>query len=82
MNELGRSGAVQEFEVTADDVAGRTIADLSSDFPSSVLVTLVGRDGENHVPDGDFTLEQGDSVTLIGKKESVTDVLGRFHPHD
>jgi Trk K+ transport system NAD-binding subunit len=82
MDELSRSGDVQEFEVTAEDVAGKTIAELSTDFPASVLVTLVGRNGENHVPDGDFTLERGDSVTVLGRKEGVRSVIERFHPHD
>ena len=82
MDELSRSGDVQEFEVTAEDVAGKTIAELSTDFPASVLVTLVGRNGENHVPDGDFTLEHGDSVTVLGRKEGVRSVIERFHPHD
>ena len=82
MNELGRSGDVQEFEVTADDVAGRTISDLSTRFPTGVLIAMVSRNGENHVPDGDFSLEQGDSVTVIGMKESVENVIDRFHPHD
>ncbi|WP_049998146.1 cation:proton antiporter domain-containing protein [Halococcus sediminicola] len=82
MTELGRSGDVQEFEVTAADVAGKTIAELASAIPEGCLIALVSRDGENKVPDGDFELEQGDRITLVGLNESVQDALERFHPAD
>jgi NhaP-type Na+/H+ or K+/H+ antiporter len=82
MTELGRSGDVQEFEVTAEDVAGKTIADLGSAIPDGCLIALVDRNGENMVPDGDFDLQPGDRITLIGQNEAVQDALARFHPAD
>ena len=82
MTELGRSGDVQEFEVTAEDVAGKTIADLADAIPEGCLIALVSRDDENMVPDGDFNLRSGDRITLIGRSEAVQDALGRFHPAD
>ena len=82
MTELGQSGDVQEFEVTAEAVAGRTIADLATVSPEGCLIALVSRDGENMVPDGDFKLKQGDRITLVGQNEVVQDALARFHPDD
>lgn len=82
MTELGRSGDVQEFEVTAEDVAGKTIAELGDGIPEGCLIALVSRDGENMVPDGDFDLQQGDRITLVGQNESVDEALERFHPAD
>jgi NhaP-type Na+/H+ or K+/H+ antiporter len=82
MTELGRSGDVQEFEVTAEDVAGKTIADLASAIPEGCLIALVSRDDENKVPDGDFELQHGDHITLVGQNEAVQNALSRFHPHD
>ena len=82
MTELGRSGDVQEFEVTAEDVAGKTIAELGSAIPDGCLIALVGRDGENTVPDGDFELRRGDHITLVGQNEAVQSALSRFHPAD
>ena len=82
MTELGQSGDVQEFEVTAEAVAGRTIADLATVIPEGCLIALVSRDGENMVPDGDFKLKQGDRITLVGQNEVVQDALARFHPDD
>ncbi|EMA42845.1 cation:proton antiporter [Halococcus saccharolyticus] len=82
MTELGQSGDVQEFEVTAEDVAGKTIAGLSGAIPEGCLIALVSRNGENKVPDGDFELQQGDRITLVGLNESVQNALERFHPAD
>jgi len=82
MTELGRSGDVQEIEVTAEDLAGRTIADLDDELPNGVMIALVGRDGDNHVPNGDFTLQRGDHITFLGRVEAVKDALTLAHPHD
>jgi NhaP-type Na+/H+ or K+/H+ antiporter len=82
MTELGRSGDVQEIEITADEVVGRTIAELGSDLPDGSLIALVGRNGDNQVPSGEFTLEHGDHITVLGRKEAVSEALSWFHPHD
>jgi NhaP-type Na+/H+ or K+/H+ antiporter len=82
MTELGRSGDVQEIEITADDVVGRTISELGSELPDGSLIALVGRNGNNQVPSGEFTLEHGDHITVLGRKEAVDEALTRFHPHD
>ncbi len=82
MTELGQSGDVQEIEVTAEDLVGTTVDDLQSELPSRCLVALVGRDGENQVPDGNATLEYGDHVTFLGQTEAVREAIDRCHPHD
>lgn len=80
MTELGRSGDVQEVEITAEEVIGRTIEDLNSDLPDGCLIALVGRNGNNQVPSGEFTLEYGDHITVLGRKEAVNEALSWFHP--
>lgn len=82
MTELGQSGDVQEIEITTDEVAGLTIDELSSNLPDGCLIALVGRNGDNHVPSGEFMLEQGDHITVLGRKTAVSDALARLHPHD
>jgi NhaP-type Na+/H+ or K+/H+ antiporter len=82
MTELGRTGDVQEIEVTAEDLVGTTITELDEELPNGVLIALVGRDGDNHVPDGGFTLQHGDHITFLGRKEAVREALARSHPHD
>jgi NhaP-type Na+/H+ or K+/H+ antiporter len=80
MTELGRSGDVQEVEVTSEDLAGRTIADLDEDIPNGCLIGMVSRDGENRVPEGEFTIQQGDHLTFIGRTEAVRDAVEWCHP--
>lgn len=82
MTELGRTGDIQEFEITADNVVGQTISDLDSDLPNGCLIALVGRNGNNQVPEEDFRFEYGDHVTVLGRKEAVRETLSQFHPHD
>ncbi|WP_435155475.1 cation:proton antiporter domain-containing protein [Haladaptatus sp. DFWS20] len=80
MTELGRSGDVQEIEVTAKDLVGKTITELDSDLPNGVLIALVGRNGETSVPSEDFTLQQGDHITFLGRREAVRNAIDLCHP--
>ena len=80
MTEIGRSGDVQEVEVTSDELVGLTIAELDEDLPGGVIIALVGRSGENKVPDADFTIQAGDHLTFLGRKEAVRDALNWCHP--
>lgn len=82
MTEIGRTGDVQEIEVTADDLVGKTIAQLDEDLPGGVLIALVGRNGNNQVPTQDFILEYGDHITFLGHTDAVREAIQRAHPHD
>jgi Trk K+ transport system NAD-binding subunit len=80
MTELGRSGDVQEIEVTAQDLVGKTISELDDELPNGVLIALVGRDGKTQVPDEEFTLQEGDHITFLGRKEAVRSAIDLCHP--
>jgi Trk K+ transport system NAD-binding subunit len=82
MTELERSGDVQEIEITAESVVGRTIRDVDDGLPEGCLIALVGRDGNSRVPERDLQLEHGDHITVLGQTEAVKGALERFHPHD
>ena len=83
MNELGRTGDVQEIEVTASDLVGKTIADVNAAIPDGCIVGLLTHtDGKREVPTGDHRLREGDRVTFIGQTDSVELAVKRFHPHD
>ncbi|MFT4947715.1 MAG: NhaP-type Na+/H+ or K+/H+ antiporter [Natronomonas sp.] len=82
MTELGRTGDVQEIEITAEDITGMTVAQLSDELPDGVHIALVGRDGDNQVPEQDFTIEHGDHITILGHTDAVHEALERAHPHD
>ncbi|QLG29477.1 cation:proton antiporter [Halorarum halophilum] len=80
MGELGRTGDVQEVEVTAEEFAGRTVRDIGPDLPGGSIIALVARDGEAVVPNADFTMQTGDRVTIIGNREAVREAMSEFHP--
>jgi NhaP-type Na+/H+ or K+/H+ antiporter len=82
MTELGEVGDVQEIRVTAEDIVGKTIGELDAELPNGVLIALVGRDGENRMPEQDFTIEYGDHITFLGHREAVREALQWTHPHD
>ena len=80
MSEIGRSGDVQEVELTADELIGMTIAEIDAELPAGVLIALVARDGDTRVPPEDFTVEYGDRVTVIGEHDSVREAMSFVHP--
>ena len=82
MTELGRSGDVQEIEVTAEDLTGLTIDELDDDIPSGAIIALVSRNGNSRVPEDDFELRRGDHITFVGRTDAVHDAIDRWHPHD
>ncbi|MFD1513791.1 cation:proton antiporter [Halomarina rubra] len=77
---IGESGDVQEIEVTADELVGRSVREVGPELPGGCLIALVARNGQVQVPDADFTLERGDRITLLGDRESVRDAMVFCHP--
>ena len=80
MTELGRSGDVQEVEVTAQDLVGLTVAEIDDEIPSGCLIAMVSRDGENFVPSQGFTIQRGDHLTFLGRRDAVKEAIARCHP--
>jgi len=80
MTELDRAGDVQEIEITSDDVAGETVAELGAELPENCHLALLSRDGESRLPRPEDVLERGDHVTLIGRKDAVREAIEYCHP--
>ncbi|PGF15715.1 potassium transporter [Natrinema sp. CBA1119] len=75
MSELGRSGDVQEVEITDESLIGKTVVDVGNELPGGVLIALVSRNGTNEVPSADVVLQEGDHITLIGRTEAVREAI-------
>ncbi|MFC6766886.1 cation:proton antiporter [Natrinema soli] len=75
MSELGRSGDVQEIEITDENLVGKKVVDVGSELPNGVLIALVSRNGTNEVPSADVELQRGDHITLIGRTEAVREAI-------
>jgi len=82
MTELGRSGDVQEVEVTDESLAGTTIGAINEALPEGCMVALVSRDEQNTVPEASLEVEYGDHLTILGRTEAVREAIGQLHPHD
>ncbi|QKY20957.1 cation:proton antiporter [Halolamina sp. CBA1230] len=82
MQGIGETGDVQEIEVTADPLIGQSIREIGPELPEGCLIGLVYRDGETFVPEADFTLERGDRVTFIGRKDAVREAMTWAHPEE
>jgi NhaP-type Na+/H+ or K+/H+ antiporter len=80
MGEIGHSGDIQEIEVTAEKLIGKTIDEIGDRLPDDCLIALVQRNGETQVPDSDLTLERGDRITIIGGREEVREAIEFVHP--
>ncbi|MEF8877928.1 MAG: cation:proton antiporter [Haloarculaceae archaeon] len=79
-SEIGESGDVQEVEVTNEELVGRTVSEVGPELPDGCLIALVARNGQTQVPDADFTLQEGDNITLIGSRESVREAMDFCRP--
>ncbi|AGB33367.1 TrkA-N domain protein [Natrinema pellirubrum DSM 15624] len=77
MSELGRSGDVQEIEITDEDLVGQRIVDVGGELPNGVLIALVSRNGASEVPTPDVELQAGDHITLIGRTEAVQEAINQ-----
>ncbi|MFD1641639.1 cation:proton antiporter [Halohasta litorea] len=82
MTELGRSGDVQEIEVTDESLVGKTVGDVSESLPASCMIALVSRDEENTVPEDSQEIHYGDHLTVLGRTDAVHDAISQLHPHD
>ena len=75
MTDIGRTGDVQEIELTNPDLVGKPIREVGPMLPDACLIALVS--GEAHenssVPTPDYVLQEGDMVTLLGNRQSVRD---------
>jgi NhaP-type Na+/H+ or K+/H+ antiporter len=71
MTDVGRSGDVQEVEVTGGTFVGKSIREIGPMLPDTCLIALVSREEDTRVPGADFVVEEGDRITLLGQREAV-----------
>lgn len=72
---------VRQVRITKSPTArGETLKDVV--LPPGVLVGVISRNAEIMIPHGDATVERGDLVTLIGKREQMEPVQKLFQGHE
>jgi Trk K+ transport system NAD-binding subunit len=75
MTQLDRDGDVQEVEVTTASSADKTVSELTDELPEGCHLALISRNGTNRLPHPEDTIEQGDRLTFIGRKEAVREAI-------
>jgi NhaP-type Na+/H+ or K+/H+ antiporter len=75
MTSLGEAGDVQEVELQREELIGRPIREVGPELPGGCLIALVTRNGETRVPGADFTLQEGDHVTILGDRDGVREAM-------
>ena len=73
MTDIGRIGDVQEVEVLNGELIGKPVSEVGPMLPEACLIAQVSGDGHEdaEVPTADYALQEGDMITLLGRKESV-----------
>ncbi|MEF8885883.1 MAG: Trk system potassium transporter TrkA [Haloarculaceae archaeon] len=75
----GDQAEVLEFEIDADSIlVDRPIRESAADFPESVVIGAITRNGERITPRGDTVIREGDHVVVFAETavlETVTDQL-------
>ncbi len=79
VEELARGQIeIQQITVSGEsEVIGKALRDLG--LPPRVLLGMVKRGGKVYIPRGDFTIEQGDKVTLLGGPNRIKKARHIFH---
>jgi Trk K+ transport system NAD-binding subunit len=67
-------------EVTSRDIVGMAIRELGPELPEGCLDALVARNGSVQVPSADFTIEEGDRITVIGGRDAVREAMQFVNP--
>ena len=76
-------GLIQMLQMHVSEVPldeGQTLKDIQ--LPRDVLLGVIGRNGEVEIPHGGSTIQKNDSVTLIGRKESVDATIKIFQGYE
>ncbi|GAB6860006.1 cation:proton antiporter [Haloplanus litoreus] len=75
MTELDRDGDVQEVVVTSAAHAGKTVAELTDELPDGCHLAVISRDTTTRLPHRDDTIQRGDHLTFIGRRQAVRDAI-------
>ena len=68
-----------KFAIPARNILdGLQIAELRGKIETNILVCGVERDGEVHIPSGDFILQQGDVISVVASRKIAREFLSHI----
>jgi trk system potassium uptake protein TrkA len=75
----GDQAEVLEFEVDSESIlVDRSIEESSADFPASVVIGAIARDGAHVTPRGDTVVREGDHVIVFAETNAVSEATERM----
>lgn len=78
----GGSMEIVEYRVCADDkLEGLHLKDLPGLFGAKILVSLVERNGDAIIPNGNFVLNRGDRLSISGSSEQLKKFFAALGHH-
>lgn len=57
---------------------GMSIADFGKNITNDILICAIERAGEVHIPDGDFKMTQGDTLSFVAPRRMIRSFLARI----
>lgn len=72
-----------EYKIQPDNpLAGQTVSKIHQQYSTDVLICAVYRGSEIFVPNGDFVIEAGDHIFIVGEYESIRHYIFSLGTHD
>ncbi len=70
---------VVKFKLPEDNhLVGKTIAYLGKHITNEILICAVEREGEVYIPNGDFVLESGDTISFVSNRKVAKEFLQKI----
>lgn len=68
-----------KFKIPEENILnGMTIATLGRDITNDILICAIERQGEVYIPDGDFRLAQGDTISFVAPRRYIRSFLKKI----
>ncbi len=76
----GGNANMIEFLIDSDDIIlGKTVVEIINEFNAKVIFAMVVRNNEVFIPSGDFIIEEGDYIHVIGAENEITAFSKKLH---
>lgn len=75
----GKANMVEIEVKEGNPIINKTVVEIVGEFKPKVIIAMVNRDGEVFIPNGDFTILEGDFIHVIGAEEDITYFFKKMH---
>lgn len=69
----GKSNLVEFAVMENNPLSGKSLKEISEELGANVIFAMVKRDEKTFIPKGDFVINVGDKITVIGSEKGILD---------